>query len=407
TLSFSEENDKKLIQKISLSLKYLPNMFEEGFLARLHPPGGNKQIHPWLMEEHLKHTKGKVVTRFPPEPNGYLHIGHSKAIVINFGFAKYHGGYCYLRYDDTNPEAEEDIYVKSIEDTVKWLGFEPYAITFSSDYFDQLYDLAILLIKKGKAYVCYCNVYLDMEIKHGRGGEEHGPRIPCKHRDHSISENLKAFDDMKNGVYKVSEAVLRMKQDLEDGNPQIILDSPHHRTGIKWKIYPTYDFTHCLVDSLENITHSLCTTEFSASRHSYDWFCDALEVYRPQQNEYGRLMISGTVLSKRKILKLVSKGIVRGWDDPRLYTLVALRQFLKGTLFFIPDFIQKTRCSSRSNIVVNRFENSLRKFLEKTTPRLMMVLDPIHVIIENLPSDYYEELEIPYKADDLEFGTHY
>ncbi|KAG5440184.1 hypothetical protein PCANB_001753 [Pneumocystis canis] len=406
-----KKNDKKLIQKVSLSLNYLPNMFEEGFLARLHKPGENKQIHSWLMEEHLKHTKGRVVTRFPPEPNGYLHIGHSKAIVINFGFAKYHGGYCYLRYDDTNPESEEDIFVKSIEDTVKWLGFEPHAITFSSDYFDQLYDLAVLLIKKGKAYVCYCS---DEEIKYGRGGEKHRPRIACKHRDHSISKNLKDFDDMKNGIYKVSEAVLRMKQDLEDGNPQMwdlvayrILDSPHHRTGTKWRIYPTYDFSHCLVDSLENITHSLCTTEFSGSRPSYDWLCDVLEVYRPQQNEYGRLMITGTVLSKRKILKLVSKGIVRGWDDPRLYTLVALRR--RGIppgaiLSFINDLGVTTAVI---NIQVNRFENSVRKFLENMTPRLMMILDPIRVVIENLPSDYYEELEIPYKADDLAFGIHY
>ncbi|KTW30977.1 glutamine-tRNA ligase [Pneumocystis jirovecii RU7] len=370
SICFSEDK-KKLYQQDATAIESIPNMFEEGFLARLHKPGGNKQLYPQLMEEHLKHTKGRVVTRFPPEPNGYLHIGHSKAIAINFGYAKYHGGYCYLRYDDTNPEAEEDIYVKSIKEIVEWLGFEPYAITFSSDYFDELYRLAVLLIEKGKAYICHCN---DSEIKYGRGGENHGPRIACKHRDRPISENLKGFDDMKNGVYKVSEAVLRMKQDLEDGNPQMwdlvayrILDFPHHRTGTKWRIYPTYDFTHCLVDSLENITHSLCTTEFIGSRRSYDWLCDALEVYRPQQSER-RGVPPGAILSFVNELGVTTAVI---------------------------------------NIQVSRFENSVRKFLENITPRLMMILDPILIVIENLPFDYYEEVEIPYKMDDLTFGTHY
>lgn len=284
-------------------------------------------------------------------------------------------------------------------------------VTFSSDYFDELYRLAVLLIEKGKAYVCHCS---DAEIKYGRGGDEHGPRIACKHRDRPISESLRCFDDMKNGLYKVSEAVLRMKQDLEDGNPQMwdlvayrILDSPHHRTGTKWKIYPTYDFTHCLVDSLENISHSLCTTEFIGSRRSYDWLCDALEVYRPQQSEYGRLTITGTVLSKRRILKLVSEGIVRGWDDPRLYTLVALRR--RGVppgaiLSFVNELGVTTAITT---IQVIRFENSVRRFLENITPRLMMILDPILVVIENLPSDYYEMLEVPYKPDDPTFGTHH
>ncbi|KAG4304642.1 hypothetical protein PORY_002035 [Pneumocystis oryctolagi] len=408
---FFSENKKKLIEYVPKTTKSIPNMFEEGFLARLHKPGGNKQLYPRLMEEHLKHTKGRVVTRFPPEPNGYLHIGHSKAIAINFGYAEYHGGYCYLRYDDTNPESEEDIFVKSIEETVRWLGFKPYAVTFSSDYFDELYRLAVLLIEKGKAYICHCS---DAEIKYSRGGENHGPRIACKHRNRPISESLKGFEDMKNGLYKVSEAVLRMKQDLEDGNPQMwdlvayrIVNAPHHRTGTKWRIYPTYDFTHCLVDSLENISHSLCTTEFTGSRRSYDWLCDALEVYRPQQSEYGRLMITGTVLSKRKILKLVSENIVKGWDDPRLYTLVALREVLSVPPGAILSFVNELGVTSAViNIQVSRFENSVRKFLENITPRLMMILDPITVIIENLPFDYYEELEIPYKTNDSTFGTH-
>ncbi|KAG8704127.1 hypothetical protein FRC09_003748, partial [Ceratobasidium sp. 395] len=272
-------------------------VFEEGFLKALHKPGENPQINPRLREEHLAETHGHVFTRFPPEPNGFLHIGHSKAIFVNFGYAAHHHGKCYLRYDDTNPEAEEAIYFESILETVRWLGYEPYKITYSSDYFQELYELAVKLIERGGAYICHCTVE---EIKANRGGEERGPRKACAHRTRPISESLAEFEKMKNGEYKPGEAILRMKQYLEDGNPQMwdliayrTLTTPHHRTKSK---------------CFENISHSLCTTEFILSRVSYEWLCDAVEVYKPRQSEYGRLNLQGTIMSKRKLLKLVTNG---------------------------------------------------------------------------------------------------
>ncbi len=252
-----------------------PNsMFKEGFLKAVYEERPVAQVN----------------TRFPPEPNGFLHIGHSKAIAINFGFARYHGGECYLRFDDTNPEKEEEIYFTSIQEMVGWLGFKPDRITYSSDNFQKLYDLAEDLIKRDGAYVCHCS---GAEIKIQRGGEKGGPRIACPHRSRPTEESLKEFRAMQGGEYKAGEAHLRMKQNLDDGNPQMwdlsayrVIDKPHHRTGSKWKIYPTYDFTHCLCDSFENISHSLCTTEFQLSRVSYEWLCDAVEVYKPMQREY-------------------------------------------------------------------------------------------------------------------------
>ncbi|CAG8729409.1 3333_t:CDS:2, partial [Cetraspora pellucida] len=268
----------------------IPNMFLEGELSKLHKPGGNKQIKPELMEQHLKATGGKVFTRFPPEPNGFLHIGHAKAINVNFGYAKAHNGFCYLRYDDTNPEAEEERYFDSIREAVEWLGFTPWKITYSSDYFDKLYELAIELIKRDKAYVCSCT---PEEMHEMRGGDNGGERKECAHRNRPIEESLVEFQKMKEGRYKESEVTLRMKMDMQSGNPQFwdlvayrVLYTPHHRTGDKWCIYPTYDYTHCLCDSFENITHSLCTLEFRMSRESYYWLCDALEVYKPVQFEY-------------------------------------------------------------------------------------------------------------------------
>ncbi|KAI9833929.1 MAG: hypothetical protein M1819_003438 [Sarea resinae] len=372
-----------------------PNsMFKEGFLKNVY---NEKQAE-------------RVVTRFPPEPNGYLHIGHSKAIAINFGFARYHGGDCYLRFDDTNPEAEDEKYFTSIRETVEWLGFKPVAITHSSDNFDKLYALAEELIKKDGAYVCHCS---DKEVKLQRGGEERGPRYACAHRTRPIEESLAEFRNMRDGRYKPKEAFLRMKQDLEDGNPQMwdlsayrVLDKEHHRTGNKWKIYPTYDFTHCLCDSFENISHSLCTTEFQLSRVSYEWLCDKLEVYKPMQREYGRLNVTGTVLSKRKIAKLVEDKIVRAWDDPRLYTLVALRRrgVPPGAIL---SFINELGVSTAlTNIQIARFDQAVRRYLEQTVPRLMLVLDPIPVIIDNLPDDFCEELELPFSPKDPSLGVH-
>ncbi|KAG7449026.1 glutaminyl-tRNA synthetase [Guyanagaster necrorhizus] len=383
-------------------------VFEEGFLGNLHEPGENPQIMPHLRDAHLAATGGNVWTRFPPEPNGYLHIGHSKAIFVNFGYAAHHGGKCYLRYDDTNPEAEEVRYVESILEIIRWLGYEPWKITYSSDYFTELYDLAVELIKRGKAYVCHCS---QDEIKSDRGGGRGQPKS-CIHRDRPIEESLVEFENMKNGKYKPKEANLRMKQDLNDGNPQMwdltayrVLEKEHHRTHGKWKIYPTYDFTHCLVDSFENISHSLCTTEFVASRQSYEWLCDALEVYKPRQSEYGRLNIEGTVMSKRKILALVNEGFVNGWDDPRLYTLIALRRrgVPPGAIISFVSGLGVSTASS--NIEIARFEQTVRQYLENTAPRLLMVMNPLKVTIENVPEDSVTIVEKPLHPKVPELGA--
>ncbi|KAI4146311.1 MAG: hypothetical protein L6R39_003489, partial [Caloplaca ligustica] len=376
-----------------------PNsMFKEGFLKSVF------QEKP----------SDRVITRFPPEPNGFLHIGHSKAIAINFGFARYHGGVCYLRFDDTNPEKEEEQYFTSIEDIIQWLGFTPYKITYSSDNFDKLYELAECLIQKDGAYVCHCS---DTEIKHQKGvsedGKGGGPRYACPHRDRPTSDSLTEFRAMRDGKYKPREAFLRMKQDINDGNPQMwdlaayrIIEKPHHRTGDKWRIYPTYDFTHCLCDSFEHISHSLCTTEFQLSRVSYEWLCDAVEVYKPMQREYGRLNLTGTVLSKRKLLNLVEKKIVRGWDDPRLYTLIALRRrgIPPGAIL---AFVNELGVSTAlTNIQTTRFEQTVRRYLEQTVPRLMLLLDPIPITIDNLPDDHVEDIDLPFSPKDPTFGTH-
>lgn len=382
-------------------------MFTSGFLGNLHKVGENPQANMERMVEHLKATKGQVFTRFPPEPNGYLHIGHSKAITVNFGYAQFNKGKCYLRFDDTNPEAEEERFFTSIRETIEWLGFEPYKVTYSSDYFQELYDLAEKLIESGGAFVCHQTAE---EMKASRGvseGSRGGERVPSPWRNRTVEENLVEFRKMRDGHYKPGEAVLRMKQDLDNPNPQMwdlvayrVLNAPHHRTADKWKIYPTYDFTHCLVDSLENISHSLCTTEFYLSRESYEWLCDAVDVYRPAQREYGRLNITGTVLSKRKIAKLVSEGHVRGWDDPRLFTLVAIRRrgIPPGAILNFVSTLGVT--TAESNIQHSRFENNVRKYLEDTTPRLMMVLDPVKVTIENLPEDHFEEFDMPFGKND-------
>ncbi|KAF3917366.1 hypothetical protein ABW21_db0202900 [Orbilia brochopaga] len=388
------------------------SMFEEGFLGSLHKPGGNPQIKPELRDAHLKATGGQVFTRFPPEPNGYLHIGHSKAIAVNFGYARFHNGSCYLRYDDTNPEAEEEKYFTSIKEIIEWLGFKPYKITYSSDNFQRLYDLAEELIKRDKGYVCHCTAE---EIQKQRGGKEGeaGPRYGCVHRDRPIEESLAEFRNMRDGKYKPKEALLRMKQDMASGNPQMwdltayrVLDAEHHRTGAQWKIYPSYDFTHCLCDSFENITHSLCTTEFITARESYDWLCDALEVYKPRQSEYGRLNLTGTIMSKRKIAKLVNEGHVRGWDDPRLYTLVAIRRrgVPPGAILSFVNELGVT--TATTHIMTARFEQSVRRYLEQTVPRLSLILDPVLVVLENLPEDHYEEISVPFKPNDAAMGEH-
>ncbi|KAJ2455351.1 Glutaminyl-tRNA synthetase [Coemansia sp. RSA 2336] len=387
----------------------LESMFAEGEISRLHKPGGNPQISPELMEEHLKATGGKVVTRFPPEPNGYLHIGHAKAINVNFGYAKTHGGVCNLRYDDTNPEAEEQEYVDSILEIVRWLGFEPHQVLYSSDYFDQLHALAVKLIECGKAYVCHCT---GEQINEQRGGDDGGPRFACAHRERPIAESLAEFQKMKEGRYGANEATLRMKMDLEDGNPQMwdliayrVKFATHHRTGDKWCIYPTYDFTHCLCDSFENITHSLCTREFVLSRQSYYWLCDAVHVYKPVQWEYSRLRITNTLLSKRKLLALLNAGHVRALDDPRLYTLPALRR--RGVPpQAINAFVRELGVTTTESIIeVGRLENYIRDALNECAPRIMAAVRPLRVVLENLPEDHFEELDLPYKPREPAFGS--
>ena len=362
----------------------------------MHKVGENPQIKPELMTEHLKRTGGKVITRFPPEPNGFLHIGHAKAININFGFAKHHDGITYLRYDDTNPEAELEEYFTSILDVVKWLGYTPYKVTYSSDHFQRLYELAIELIKKDKAYVCLCT---GEEIYEHRGGDKKGPRTQCSHRNRPVSESLVEFERMKNREYKESVATLRLKMDLQNPNPQMwdlvayrVLYTPHHRTGDKWCIYPTYDYTHCLCDSFEDITHSICTLEFFLSRESYYWLVDALELYRPIQSEFGRLNLTNTVTSKRKLNTLVTEGHVSGWDDPRLHTIAGIRR--RG---FTPEavnaFVREVGVTfSTVTTPHERLENYVRDHLNEIAPRLFLLVEPVKVTIENLNEEFTVDL---------------
>lgn len=369
----------------------LEQMFQEGEMSKLHKPGENPQLNKEIMKKHLQETKGRVITRFPPEPNGYLHIGHAKAINVDFGYAKVHNGLCYLRYDDTNPEAEEKRYFDSILESVRWLGFEPDKITYSSDYFDQLFKFAILLIKKDLAYVCHCTA---KEIFEQRGGDQNKGQDPCKaclHRTRPVLESLREFYRMKQGCYDEGEAVLRMKMDLKSGNPQFwdlaayrIKYTAHYKTLDKWCVYPTYDYTHCICDSLENITHSLCTLEFRQSRESYYWLVDALEIYRPVQFETARLNITDAVLSKRKLNNLTNFVL---WDDPRLFTISGLRR--RGCpADAINLFVRQLGITlTNSQTDVSKFNNVLRTVLNKQTDRLMAVLDPIELEI----MDEFEE----------------
>ncbi|WRT66190.1 glutamine-tRNA ligase [Kwoniella shivajii] len=384
------------------------NIFREGFLSEFHKPGENPQVKPELKEEHLAFTKGMVHTRFPPEPNGYLHIGHVKAIMIDFGYAKFHGGRTYLRFDDTNPEAEEGRYFQSILETVRWLGFEPWKITYSSDNFDQLHKWAVELTRRGKAYVCTCSAE-KMKADRGMGK---GHPVACEHRDRPVEDSLREFERMKNGEYPEQGAALRMKMDLTSGNPYMwdmvayrVKMAPHHRTGDKWKIYPTYDFTHCLCDSIENISHSLCTVEFIPARESYEWLCDALEVYKARQYEFARLNLQGTFLSKRKIAKLVQKKLVKDWDDPRLYTIIALRRrgIPPGALLSFVSELGVT--TSESVTEIKKFESTIRSYLEESAPRLMMVLNPIKLVIENVPDDYRVPVQVPLHPKVPSMGT--
>ncbi|XP_035721842.1 probable glutamine--tRNA ligase [Vespa mandarinia] len=376
--------------------------------VHFHKPGENYKTEGYivtsnthkLLQEHLRITDGKVRTRFPPEPNGILHIGHAKAININFGYAAVHDGLCYLRYDDTNPEKEEEKFFTGIREMVEWLGYKPAKITHSSDYFMQLYNWAIKLIEKGFAYVCH------QSNKDIRGFNP----PPSPWRDRPIEENLQLFEDMKDGLFEEGEATLRMKVTLEEGKQDPVAYRikylPHHRTGDQWCIYPTYDFTHCLCDSIENITHSLCTKEFQSRRSSYYWLCNALDIYCPVQWEYGRLNVNYTVVSKRKISKLIDEGIVCDWDDPRLFTLTALRR--RGfPAEAINNFCAQMGITGAQAVIDPAIlEAAVRDILNITAVRHMVVLDPIKVTINNFPHSQVLKVLVPNFPNAPERGYH-
>ena len=345
----------------------------------------------------------KVHTRFPPEPNGYLHIGHAKSICINFGLAQEYGGLCNLRFDDTNPVKEDTEYVDSIREDVHWLGGEwDDREYYASNYFDQLYAFAEQLIRDGKAYV---DSQSAEEIRASRGTLTQ-PGTESPYRNRSIEENLDLFHRMRGGEFADGEHVLRAKIDM--ASPNVVMRDPtlyrirhaeHHRTGDKWCIYPMYDFTHCLSDSLEGITHSICTLEFVNNRELYDWVLDALNVYHPQQIEFARLGLTYTVLSKRKLIQLVKGGFVRGWDDPRMPTICGMRR--RGyTPEAIRDFCSRIGVARAENLVeYSLLEFCVREHLNAIAPRTMAVLDPIKVVIENYPEGQVEWFDMPFSQD--------
>nr|XP_045612229.1 probable glutamine--tRNA ligase [Procambarus clarkii] len=376
--------------------------------VNFHAPGENHKTEGYvitenthrLLKEHLGITGGQVRTRFPPEPNGILHIGHAKAININFGYAAANDGICFLRYDDTNPEKEEEKFFVGIREMVEWLGYKPHKVTHSSDYFYQLYEWAIVLIKNGLAYVCHQKP----EEVRGRDAP------PSPWRERPARESLQLFEDMKHGKFDEGEATLRLKTILEEGKADPVAYRikfvPHHCTGDEWCIYPTYDYTHCLCDSIEHITHSLCTKEFQARRSSYYWLCNALDIYCPVQWEYGRLNMCYTVVSKRKIAKLISEGYVRDWDDPRLFTLTALRR--RGFPSEAINNFCATLGLTGAQIVIHpdALEACVRDVLNISAHRAMVVLEPLRVVITNYPKDGPISITVPNIPGNDAKGTH-
>jgi glutaminyl-tRNA synthetase len=347
-------------------------------------------------EDNLSGKFGnRVHTRFPPEPNGYLHIGHAKSICLNFTLAAEYDGKCNLRFDDTNPTAEEDEFVRSIQADVKWLGYDWNNLCFASDYFQEMYDFAVKLINNGSAYVCD----LTAEEVHDNRGSLTTPGQESPFRNRSIEENILLFEQMKNGDYKDGSRTLRAKIDMAHSNMNMrdpviyrILHAHHHRTGNDWCIYPMYDWAHGLEDSIENITHSLCTLEFQDHRPIYDWFLDQLEVYHPQQIEFARLNLSYTVMSKRKLKKLVDQNLVSGWDDPRMPTISGFRR--RGyTPESIRNFMSEVSVAKRDNVMeIAKLESTLREDLNRRCERRMAVLNPLKVVITNYPEGESETL---------------
>lgn len=364
-----------------------------------------------IIKEDLKNNKndGKVATRFPPEPNGYLHIGHAKSICLNFGLARDFNGTCNLRMDDTNPAKEDMEYVDSIQDNVRWLGFDwDGRLFFASDYYEKLYEYAVILIKKGKAYVCD----LTADEMRGYRGTLTQPGKESPYRDRSVEENLDLFRRMRNGEFADGTKTLRGKIDMSSGN--IVMRDPvfyriqrstHYRTGDTWCIYPMYDFAHCLSDSIEGITHSVCTLEFENNRPLYDWVINETGVeHQPRQIEFARLNLSYTVMSKRKLLSLVKSGHVAGWDDPRMPTIAGLRR--RGyTPESIRDFAERIGVAKSDNMVdIAMLEHCLREDLNKRAQRIMAVLDPVKVVIDNYPEGKVEYVEAVNNPEDEDAG---
>lgn len=387
------------------------NMNENLSSEKNQPKEKSKNFIYEIIDDDLKTNKwlGRVHTRFPPEPNGYLHIGHAKSITLNYGIARDYNGKFNLRFDDTNPTKEEQEYVDSIIEDVKWLGadFED-RIFYASDYFDQMYDYAVQLIKKGKAYV---DDLTPEQIKEFRGTVT-VPGKPSPHRDRSIEENIGLFERMRKGEFKEGEKVLRAKIDMSSPNMLLrdpimyrILHASHHRTKDKWCIYPTYDWAHGLEDSIEGITHSICTLEFEIHRPLYDWYLEQLEVYHPQQIEFARLNLSYTVMSKRKLLDLVQENYVDGWDDPRMPTISGYRRrgYTPAAIRNFAEIIGVAKRDALTDIAL--LEYAIREDLNKHAQRVMAVLNPLKVVITNFPADKFEQMDAVNNPEDQSMGN--
>jgi glutaminyl-tRNA synthetase len=385
-------------------------MSEENIEPKIDEPKSLNFIEQ-IVEEDLNSGKhgGRVQTRFPPEPNGYLHIGHAKAFCLDFGIAQEYGGKCNLRFDDTNPITEDTSYVDAIRKDIKWMGFEwDDREYYASDYFDQLFEFALKLIQKGKAYVCD----LSADEVNATRGTDFEPDKPSPYRDRSIEESLDLFQRMKNGEFPNDSKTLRAKIDLASTNMHMrdpilyrIRHAHHHRTGDKWCIYPMYDWAHGQSDSIEGITHSLCTLEFVPHRPLYEWFIAELGIFPSRQIEFARLNLSYTIMSKRKLLQLVNEGHVSGWDDPRMPTLHGLRR--RGyTPASIRAFTELVGIAKRENVIdVALLEFCVREDLNKLAPRVMAVLNPVKLIIDNYPGAQVEELETVNNPEDESAGT--
>ncbi|KAH0793231.1 glutamine--tRNA ligase, cytoplasmic [Histomonas meleagridis] len=380
-----KEEPKKEVEKAESAEDEDNEIDFAGIVAKFPTPADNAMKNPDdVQKQHMEITNGSYMTRFPPEPNGWIHIGHAKAMYLDFGLAELKGGKCYMRLDDTNPAKEKDEFIEGIKSDVQWMGFHWWKITHTSDYFHQLYEFAIQLIKAGLAYVCH---QTKAEIKHYRQN-----KLPSPWRDRPVEESLREFELMRIGYYTPSEATLRLKMDYQSLNPNMrdqvayrIIYSPHPRTKDEWCIYPTYDYSHCVIDSIEHVTHSLCTLEFESRRDSYYWVLDALRIYKPFVWEFSRLNITYTVMSKRRLQALVQQHLVNGWDDPRMPTVAGLRRrgFTASAIRTFVKGVGYTR-NVKSSIDYEKLEYVQSQELDETAPRMFCVLDPLKVTIKNM-----------------------